>query len=159
MLDTYLGMIPGISFKRDGNVVQTRRSGLIAPDFVELPDYQAIRDLTPANPMVGGVLETVRGCTESCTYCQVIQQFLGYRLISKETEIKRLHQLQQLADDGLIHTSRTGKFNVFISDDLHTPPARAVKFRNERLERLKSWKGHTENHQVTEIKNVGRGDD
>ena len=145
MLDTYLGMIPGISFKRDGNVVQTRRSGLIAPDFVELPDYQSIRDLTPSNPMVGGVLETVRGCTESCTYCQVIQQFLGYRLISRETEIKRLHQLQQLAEDGLIHTSRTGKFNVFISDDLHTPPARAVKFRNERLERLKNWQGHTEN--------------
>ena len=45
----------------------------------------------------------------------------------------------------MLHTSRTGKFNVFISDDLHTPPLRAVKFRNERLERLKNWKGHTDN--------------
>ena len=63
----------------------------------------------------------------------------------RETEIKRLHQLQQLAEDGLIHTSRNGKFNVFISDDLHPPPLRAVKFRNERLERLKNWHGHTEN--------------
>ena len=33
---------------------------------------------------------------------------------------------------------------MFISDDLHTPPLRAVKFRNERLERLQGWKGHTE---------------
>jgi len=94
--------------------------------------------------MAGGVLETVRGCTEKCTYCQVIQQFLGYRLVKRETELKRLRQLRQLAADGLIHTSRDGRFSVFISDDLHPPPLRAVKYRNERLERLKGWKGHTD---------------
>ena len=83
--------------------------------------------------------------TENCSYCQVIQQFLGYRLISRDTELKRLQQLEQLASDGLIHSGRNGKFNVFISDDLHPPPLRAVKFRDERLERLKNWHGHTDN--------------
>jgi radical SAM superfamily enzyme YgiQ (UPF0313 family) len=142
--DFYLDKVPGISFQRDGHIVQTRRKGLVSPDFVELPDFRSIKDLTASNPMAGGVLETVRGCTESCTYCQVIQQFLGYRLISRETEIKRLHQLRQMAEDGLIHSSRNGVFQVFISDDLHPPPLRAVKFRDERLARLKAWKGHTD---------------
>ena len=141
----YLANVPGISYLEDGQVVQTRRAGLVQPDFVELPDFRSIRDLTPDNPMAGGVVETIRGCTEKCTYCQVIQQFLGYRLVSRETEFKRLAQLQELAADGLIHSSRNGSFQVFVSDDLHTPPLRAVKFRNERLERLKGWKGHTEN--------------
>lgn len=141
----YLANVPGISYLEEGRVVQTRRVGLVQPDFVELPDFRSIRDLTPENPMAGGVVETIRGCTEKCTYCQVIQQFLGYRLVSRETEFKRLAQLQELAADGLIHSSRNGSFQVFVSDDLHTPPLRAVKFRNERLERLKGWKGHTEN--------------
>ena len=139
----YLDKIPGISYQEDGRVVYTKRVGLVRPDFVELPDFRSIRDLTPANPMAGAVMETIRGCTEKCTYCQVIQQFLGYRLVSREVEFKRLQQLHDLASEGLIHTSRNGSFQVFISDDLHTPPLRAVKFRNERLERLKGWKGHT----------------
>jgi hypothetical protein len=143
-LEQALAKIPGISYMKDGHVHQTLRSGLIEPDFVELPDFRNIRDLTPSSPMAAGVLETVRGCTEKCTYCQVIQQFLGYRLISRETELKRLRQLRQMAADGLIHTSRDGRFSVFISDDLHPPPLRAVKYRNERLARLKAWKGHTE---------------
>ena len=145
LLDSYLEKIPGISFMRDGHIIQTKRIGLVAPDFVELPDFRSIRGLSPDQPMAGGVLETVRGCTENCSYCQVIQQFLGYRLISRDTEIKRLNQLHQLAEDGLIHASRNGQFNVFISDDLHPPPLRAVKYRNERLERLKNWRGHTDN--------------
>ena len=139
-----LRKIPGISFMEDGHLVETPRTGVIAPDFVELLDFRAIRGLTPQNPMAAGVLETVRGCTEKCTYCQVIQQFLGYRLVKRETEIKRLRQLRQLAADGLIHTSRDGRFSVFISDDLHPPPLRATKYRNERLERLRAWKGHTD---------------
>ena len=142
--DNALRKVPGISFMQDGHLVQTPRVGVIAPDFVPLPDFRAIRDLTPDNPMAGGVLETVRGCTEKCTYCQVIQQFLGYRLIKRETELKRLRQLRQLAADGLIHTSRDGRFSVFISDDLHPPPLRATKYRDERLARLKSWRGHTD---------------
>ena len=141
-LDSYLDKVPGISYRREGQVIQTRRAGLVSPDFVELPDFHSIKDLSPANPMAGGVLETIRGCTEKCTYCQVIQQFLGYRLISRETEINRLKQLRQMADDGLIHASRSGAFQVFISDDLHPPPLRAVKYRDERLARLKGWKGH-----------------
>ena len=140
----YLNKVPGISYQEEGNVVYTKRVGLVKPDFVELPDFRSIRDLTPANPMAGAVMETIRGCTEKCTYCQVIQQFLGYRLVSREVEFKRLEQLHQLAADGLIHTSRNGSFQVFVSDDLHTPPLRAVKFRNERLDRLKGWKGHTD---------------
>ena len=138
-----LSQIPGISYMDDGQLIQTLRRGLVSPDFVELPDFHAIRDLTPMNPMAGGVLETVRGCTEKCTYCQVIQQFLGYRMVERETELKRLHQLQELAADGLIH-SRNGRFAVFVSDDLHPPPLRAVKYRNERLERIKAWKGHSD---------------
>ena len=144
LLDSYLEKVPGISYMRDGHVIQTRRVGLVDPDFVELPDFRSIKGLSPEYPMAGAVLETVRGCTEKCTYCQVIQQFLGYRLIKRDTEIKRLQQLRELASDGLIHTSRNGKFNVFISDDLHPPPLRAVKYRNERLARLKNWKGHTD---------------
>ena len=141
----YLHKVPGISYRENGQVVYTKRAGLVRPDFVELPDFRSIRDLTPENPMAGAVVETIRGCTEKCTYCQVIQQFLGYRLVSRETEFKRLAQLRELAADGLIHSSRNGSFQVFVSDDLHTPPLRAVKFRNERLERLKGWQGHTEN--------------
>ena len=148
-LDKALLKIPGISFVRDGNLVQTPRVGLIAPDFVTLPDFRAIRDLTAQWPMAGGVLETVRGCTEKCTYCQVIQQFLGYRLVSRETELKRLRQLRQLAADGLIHTAKDGRFAVFVSDDLHPPPLRATKYRNERLERLKGWQGHTQDMYIT----------
>ena len=75
--DFYLEKIPGISFRRDGHIIQTRRKGLVSPDFVELPDFRSIKDLTSSNPMAGGVLETVRGCTENCTYCQVIQLFTG----------------------------------------------------------------------------------
>ncbi len=141
---TYLERVAGISYLKDGHVVQTIRKGLVRPDFVELPDYRSIRGLTPSSPMVGAVLETVRGCTENCSYCQVIQQFLGYRLIDRSTEYKRLEQLEELASDGLIHTGRNGNINVFISDDLHTPPLRAVKFRNERLERLQGWQGRTD---------------
>lgn len=142
--DRYLAKIPGISYQKDGGIVQTQRQGLVAPDFVELPDFLSIKDLNSGNPMVGAVIETIRGCTESCTYCQVIQQFLGYRMISRETEFKRLAQLRELAADGLIHTSRNGSCQVFISDDLHAPPLRAVKFRDERLARLQGWKGHTD---------------
>jgi len=136
--------IPGIAFKDQGNVVNTPNRGVIQPDFVELPDFYSIRDLSPAKPMWGGVLETVRGCTEKCTYCQVIQQFLGYRMVKRGTELKRLTQLRQMASDGLIYTSREGKFSVFVSDDLHPPPLRAVKYRDERMERIKSWKGYTD---------------
>ncbi|PKB70926.1 MAG: hypothetical protein BZY87_08205 [SAR202 cluster bacterium Io17-Chloro-G6] len=142
--EQYLDKIPGISYRKDGRIVQTQRSGLVSPDFVELPDFLSVKDLSSENPMVGAVIETIRGCTESCTYCQVIQQFLGYRMISRETEFKRLAQLRQLAADGLVHTSRNGSFQVFISDDLHAPPLRAVKFRNERLARMEGWKGHTD---------------
>ena len=139
-----LSKVPGISYMQDSHLVQTARRGLVEPDFVELPDFRSIKGLSPGNPMHAGVLETVRGCTEKCTYCQVIQQFLGYRMIKRETEIKRLAQLHQLAADGLIYTSSNGRFAVFVSDDLHPPPLRAVKYRNERLERIKTWKNHTE---------------
>ena len=139
-----LRKIPGVSFMEDGHVEQTLRRGVISPDLVELPDFYSIRDLTPSRPMAGGVLETVRGCTEKCTYCQVIQQFLGYRMVKRETELKRLSQLRQMAADGLIHSSRGGRFSIFISDDLHPPPLRATKFRDERLARIKGWKGHTD---------------
>ena len=142
--DQYLAKIPGISYRKDGGIVQTNRQGLVSPDFVELPDFRSIKDLNSGNPMVGAVIETIRGCTESCTYCQVIQQFLGYRMISRDVEFKRLAQLRDLAADGLVHTSRNGTFQVFISDDLHAPPLRAVKFRDERLTRLQGWNGHTD---------------
>ncbi len=142
--DEYLAKIPGLSYRKDGGIAVTNRQGLVSPDFVELPDFRSIKDLTSDNPMVGAVIETIRGCTESCTYCQVIQQFLGYRMISRETEFKRLAQLRDLAADGLVHTARNGSFQIFISDDLHAPPLRAVKFRDERLARLQGWKGHTD---------------
>ncbi|HIN38131.1 MAG TPA: B12-binding domain-containing radical SAM protein [Dehalococcoidia bacterium] len=142
--DRYLAKIPGISYRKDGGIVVTNRQGLVAPDFVELPDFRSIKDLNSDNPMVGAVIETIRGCTESCTYCQVIQQFLGYRMVSRETEFKRLAQLRELAADGLVHTAKNGSFQIFISDDLHAPPLRAIKFRDERLARLQGWKGHTD---------------
>jgi radical SAM superfamily enzyme YgiQ (UPF0313 family) len=47
----------------------------------------------------------------------------------------------QMADDGLIHKSPfDGRFPVFVSDDLHSPPKRAVKYRDERLERAHNWR-------------------
>jgi radical SAM superfamily enzyme YgiQ (UPF0313 family) len=142
-----LRKLDGLAFRDDfGQVVTRPFRRMIPSDYVELPDYRSIKDLTPANPMAAGVLETSRGCTESCTYCEVIQQFVGYRMVKPETEIKRLHQLQEMADEGLIYRSPSdGRFAVFISDDLHSPPRRAVKFRNSRLERARAWKGHTDN--------------
>lgn len=141
-----LRKLDGIAFKDDvGNVIQRPYRRMIHSDFVELPDYRSIRDLTPANPMAAGVLETARGCTESCTYCEVIQQFVGYRMVKPETELKRLAQLQELAADGLIYRSpKDGRFATFISDDLHAPPSRARKFREDRLRRARAWKGHSE---------------
>ena len=141
-----LRKLDGLAFKDDfGALVQRPFRRMIPSDYVQLPDYRSIKDLTPSNPMAAGVLETSRGCTESCTYCEVIQQFVGYRMVKPETELKRLHQLQELADEGLIYRSPSdGRFAVFISDDLHSPPARAVKFRNSRLERARAWKGHTD---------------
>jgi radical SAM superfamily enzyme YgiQ (UPF0313 family) len=141
-----LRKLDGIAFKDDvGTVVQRPFRRMIPSDYVELPDYSAMKDLTPSNPMAAGVLETARGCTESCTYCEVIQQFVGYRMIKPEVELKRIQQLQQLAADGLIYRSpRDGRFATFVSDDLHAPPSRARKFRDNRLERARAWKGHTE---------------
>jgi radical SAM superfamily enzyme YgiQ (UPF0313 family) len=141
-----LRKLDGIAFKDDmGAVIQRPFRRMIPSDYVELPDYGSLRDLTPANPMAAGVLETARGCTESCTYCEVIQQFVGYRMVKPETELKRIAQLQELAANGLIYRSpRDGRFATFISDDLHAPPSRARKFRNDRLARAQNWKGHTE---------------
>ena len=79
-----------------GTVIKRPFRRMIPSDYVELPDYDSLKDLTPANPMAAGVLETARGCTESCTYCEVIQQFVGYRMVKPETELKRIAQLQQL---------------------------------------------------------------
>ncbi|MSQ33992.1 MAG: radical SAM protein [Dehalococcoidia bacterium] len=134
----------GIAFLDDGHYVENARHNVIAPNYVELPDYSSVKDLTPANPLAAGIIETVRGCTEKCTYCQVIQQFLGYRMVPRETELRRLAQLRRLAEDGLIYTAKDGRFSVFVSDDLHPPPLRAVKYRDERLARLRDWKSHTE---------------
>lgn len=141
-----LRKLDGIAFTDDfGQVVRRPFRRMIPSDLVRLPDYRSIRDLTPKNPMAAGVLETSRGCTEACTYCEVIQQFVGYRMIKPETELARIDQLQELAADGLIYTSpNDGRFAVFVSDDLHSPPARAVKFRNSRLERARNWKGRTD---------------
>ena len=141
-----LAKIGGIAFyDENGCLVQTPARRIIHSDFVELPDYDSIRDLTPENPMAAGVLETVRGCTENCSFCEVIKQFLGYRMIKRETEIKRLLQLQDLASRGLIYRSPlNGKFAVFVSDDLHSPPMQARKFRLERLERARTWQNYTE---------------
>ena len=139
-----LHKIPGIAFLDDDNFVETASRRVIMSNFVELPDFDAMRDLTPSNPLAAGIIETVRGCTEKCTYCQVIQQFLGYRMVPRETELLRLAQIRQLADDGKIYTAKDGRFSVFISDDLHPPPLRAIKFRDERLARLKGWMGHTD---------------
>lgn len=140
-----LKKIGGIAFLDGGQVVETRpHRPAIPADFVRLPDYDSILDLTPQNPMAAGVLETVRGCTENCSFCEVIQQFKGYRMVSREVELARIAQLQDLADRGLIFRSPLdGRFAVFVSDDLHAPPLRATKFYQERLARIRSWKDHT----------------
>ncbi len=139
-----LHKLGGIAFMDGGKVVQRPFRRMIPSDYVELPDYESIRDLTPQNPMAAGVLETSRGCTESCTYCEVIEQFVGYRMVQPETELKRLMQLQRMAADGLIYKWPDGNVRVFVSDDLHSPPKRAIKFRNDRLQRARGWKSLTE---------------
>ncbi|MGI8553852.1 MAG: B12-binding domain-containing radical SAM protein, partial [Dehalococcoidia bacterium] len=140
-LTAALHKIDGIAFQEDGRLVQKPFRRMIDPDLVELPDFASIRGLTSQHPMAAGVLETSRGCTESCTYCEVIQQFVGYRRIKPEVEIKRLKQLMRMAEDGLIYRSPLdGRFPVFISDDLHSPPRRAIKFRDERLARARNWR-------------------
>lgn len=140
-----LSKLGGIAYKDNGAVVHTHQRRTIPSDYVDLPDFDAVVGLTPQNPWAAGVIETVRGCTENCTYCEVIQQFLGYRMVKRDIELKRLEQLQRMAADGLIMSSPyDGRFAVFVTDDLHPPTRRAVKFRNERMERIKNWKGRTE---------------
>lgn len=140
-----LKKIGGIAFRDGDGITLTPKRRTIPADFVELPDYKAVVGLTPQTPWAAGVLETVRGCTENCSYCEVIKQFLGYRMVKREVEWKRLEQLQQLADEGLIMRSPyDGRFAVFVTDDLHPPPVRATKFHQERLERARSWKGRTD---------------
>lgn len=140
-----LAKIGGIAYKQGSATVLTPKRRTINADFVELPDYSAVVGLSPQNPWAAGVLETVRGCTENCSYCEVIKQFLGYRMVQREVEWKRLEQLQRLADDGLIMRSPVdGRFAVFVTDDLHPPPSRATKFHQERLERVRSWKGRSD---------------
>ncbi len=135
----------GVGFIDSGAVVETPYRPTIAADYVVLPDYDSVRDLTPQNPLAAGLLETVRGCTENCSFCEVIQQFKGYRMVKRDVEWARLQQLQDLASRGLIYRSPiSGDFAVFISDDLHPPPQRAVKFRDERMERTRSWRGRTD---------------
>lgn len=140
-----LAKLGGIAFyDEDGFLVQTPPRHIIPSDYIQLPDYDSIRDLTPENPMAAGILETVRGCTENCSFCEVIKQFLGYRMIKRDTEVKRLLQLQDLASRGLIFRSPLDKrFAVFVTDDLHSPPMQARKFRAERLERARAWKPYT----------------
>lgn len=148
-LTAELHKLNGIAFLDHGALVQKPFRRMIPPDLVELPDFAKIRGLTPANPMAAGVIETSRGCTESCTYCEVIQQFVGYRRIRPEVEIKRLHQLIRMAEDGLIHRSPyDGRFPVFISDDLHSPPRRATKYRDERLGRARGWRTELEKQGI-----------
>lgn len=141
-----LRKLGGIAFyDENGFLVQTPPRHVIASDYVQLPDYDSIRDLTPQNPMAAGIVETVRGCTENCSFCEVIKQFLGYRMVKRETEVKRLMQLQDLASRGLIYRSPIdGRFAVFVTDDLHSPPLQARKFRAERLERARAWKPYTD---------------
>ncbi|HEY8837742.1 MAG TPA: radical SAM protein [Dehalococcoidia bacterium] len=143
-LKAELNKLNGIAFMEDDHLVQQPFRRMIDSDYIDLPDYTSIRDLTAANPMAAGVLETSRGCTESCTYCEVIEQFVGYRMVKPETEHKRLAQLERMAADGLIYRWPDGNIRVFISDDLHSPPKRAVKFRNDRLARAKSWETRTQ---------------
>jgi len=143
-LKAELNKLNGIAFMEDDHLVQQPFRRMIDSDYIDLPDYASIRDLTRANPMAAGVLETSRGCTESCTYCEVIEQFVGYRMVKPETEHKRLAQLERMAADGLVYRWPDGNIRVFISDDLHSPPKRAVKFRNDRLARAKSWETRTQ---------------
>src|SRR5438270_800438 len=83
-LSAALHQFDGLAFLDSGQLVQRPFRRMIPSDYVELPDYTSIRDLTPQNPMAAGVLETSRGCTESCTYCEVIEQFVGYRMVKPE---------------------------------------------------------------------------
>ena len=141
-----LRKIGGLTFMEDGHLERvpqtpTIRMLMLKPDrAVVLPDFDSIVDLTRKNPMAGGVVETTRGCTESCSYCEVIRQFPGYRRVDPATEIKRLLQVVDLADRGLIAKSPGGQIPVFISDDLHAPPIHATKFHEDRLARAHNWR-------------------
>ncbi len=137
--------VGGIAFRDGERIVRTPFRPVIPSDYVTLPDYRSVRDLTPQNPLAAGIIETVRGCVENCSFCEVVQQFKGYRMVSRQTELARLQQLQEMAADGLIYRSPiNGRFAVFVTDDLHPPPLRAVKFRNERMERVRNWRGRTD---------------
>ena len=71
---TELGKFGGIAYKEHGAVVATPNRRTIKSDYVELPDFDAVHASVP-EPLAAGVIETVRGCTENCSYCEVIQQF------------------------------------------------------------------------------------
>ena len=63
--DQYLAKIPGISYRKDGGIVQTNRQGLVSPDFVELPDFRSIKDLNSGTPMVGAVSKLYVGAPKA----------------------------------------------------------------------------------------------
>jgi len=142
----------GISFRDNGAVVKlpiSQKRKVAPPDYIGRPDFSAMLGVDKRNPMLAGVLETVRGCTEKCDYCQVIQQFLSYRRVSESVELDRLLQLQELAADGLIYTSDKGHFTVFVSNDLHVPAARAKNYRKPVYNRTLKWEGLTEGMHFT----------
>jgi len=139
-----LRKIGGLSFiNGDGKLEIVPKSAMnrkVPPDYARLPDFDSIVGLSKDNPMTGGVVEFVRGCVGKCNFCEVIQIFPGYRRVDQDVEIARLLQLVELADQGLIAKTPDGRIPIFITDDLHTPPLNATKFREERKARTLNWR-------------------
>lgn len=138
-LYTEFRKLGGVAFMEDGHLVQVPRQAprgrLVDPNFVRYPDFTSIVGLSNKDPMTAGVVETVRGCVEKCVYCQVKTFFRGYRLTTWETELDRFFQVRNMASQGLIVKLPDGRIPIFISDDLHVPPLRAIGYRDRRLEK------------------------
>ena len=72
--------------------------------------------------MAGGVIETVRGCTEKCYLLP------GHPAVPRlphggpgKRKSSGINQLQEFAADGLIHSGRNGKFQLSSSPMICTP--------------------------------------
>lgn len=81
--------IPGISFIKDGKVVNNPQGDFI-PDLDEnpYPDFKLIKNIKSINPVP---VQTSRGCPFGCKFCSVTSMFgRKYRFRSKENIISEL---------------------------------------------------------------------
>lgn len=89
--------VPGLVYRRDGQVIQNPRPVLIADlDTLPIPDYSLLGSEKPAASQKPFPIDVGRGCPFSCTYCST-KSFWGrkYRLKSPQRIYREILHLYE----------------------------------------------------------------